>query len=46
MDLLFSYPNEPIQDEQEEIKSNAEETEESIQDENQISETEIEDIIR
>lgn len=46
MDLSFSYPNEPIQDDPIEMSSTKSEEVVDAEDEQQISESEIEDIIR
>ena len=46
MDLSFSYPNEPVQDDPVEMSSTKSEEVIDAEDEQQISENELEDIIR
>ena len=46
MDISFSYPNEPIQHEPEETQSTKSEEIQETEDDQQLSESDIEDIIR
>ena len=46
MDISFTYPNEPIQNELEETQSTKSEEIHETEDDQQLSEIEIEEIIR
>ena len=46
MDISFTYPNEPIQNEPEETQSTKSEEIHETEDDQQLSEIEIEEIIR